>query len=95
LITDFITAVWPSAAHERSYAAINLIGLALGFACCRILGLFWASTYSFFRRRLAPFNSFIRSNREASMPLYLARHSGGAYETGSSSCALTTLRAAP
>jgi len=37
---DFLTAVWRSATRQRSYAAINLIGLALGFACCLILGLF-------------------------------------------------------
>jgi len=34
---DFLTAVWRSATRQRSYAAINLIGLALGFACCLIL----------------------------------------------------------
>lgn len=37
---EFLQSVWRSAARERSYAAINLAGLALGFACCLILGLF-------------------------------------------------------
>lgn len=37
---EFLQSVWRSAARERSYAAINLGGLALGFACCLILGLF-------------------------------------------------------
>lgn len=37
---EFLQSVWRSAARERSYAVINLGGLALGFACCLILGLF-------------------------------------------------------
>jgi len=37
---DFLVAVWRSAVRERSYALINLIGLALGFACCLVLALF-------------------------------------------------------
>src|SRR4051812_38735653 len=40
MLSDFTTTVWRSAVRERSYAAINLIGLALGFGCCLILGLF-------------------------------------------------------
>ena len=40
LMTDFLTAVWRSTWRDRAYAAINLMGLALGFACCLVLGLF-------------------------------------------------------
>jgi putative ABC transport system permease protein len=37
---DFLVGVWRSAVRERSYALINLAGLALGFACCLLLGLY-------------------------------------------------------
>jgi putative ABC transport system permease protein len=37
---DFLVAVWRSTVRERSYALINLLGLALGFACALMLGLF-------------------------------------------------------
>jgi putative ABC transport system permease protein len=40
LMQDFLLSVWRSATRERAYVAINLGGLALGFACCLILGLF-------------------------------------------------------
>ena len=37
---DLLLAVWRSATRERAYVAINLAGLALGFTCCLILGIF-------------------------------------------------------
>jgi len=37
---SLLLAVWRSATRERAYVAINLSGLALGFACCLILGIF-------------------------------------------------------
>lgn len=40
MVTDFLTAIWRSSWRDRAYAAINLIGLAIGFACCLLLGLF-------------------------------------------------------
>lgn len=46
---DFLIAVWRSALRERSYALINLLGLALGFGCCLLLGLFLYSELSYDR----------------------------------------------
>ncbi len=40
MIIDSLIPIWRSAWRERSYAAINLAGLALGFACCLVLGMF-------------------------------------------------------
>jgi putative ABC transport system permease protein len=40
MLTDSLKAVWRSTWRDRAYAAVNLGGLALGFACCLMLGLF-------------------------------------------------------
>jgi putative ABC transport system permease protein len=37
---DSLVAIWRSAVRERSHALINLAGLAVGFACSLVLGLF-------------------------------------------------------
>ena len=39
-MNDFLLAVWRNAYRERRYASINLVGLAIGFACCLLLALF-------------------------------------------------------
>jgi len=44
---DFLVAVWRSAVRERSYALINLVGLALGFACTLMLALFLRSELTY------------------------------------------------
>src|SRR6478752_7474165 len=44
---DFLVAIWRSAVRERSYALINLGGLALGFACCLMLVLFLKSELTY------------------------------------------------
>jgi len=46
---DFLQAVWRNAARERRYALINLVGLALGFACCLMLVLFLRSELTYDR----------------------------------------------
>jgi len=46
-MTDFLVAIWRSAVRERSYALINLMGLALGFACCLMLALFLKSELTY------------------------------------------------
>src|SRR5262245_9188620 len=46
---DFLLAIWRSAVRERSYALINLLGLALGFACCLMLALFLRSELTYDR----------------------------------------------
>lgn len=46
---DFLVAIWRSAVRERSYALINLVGLALGFACCMVLALFLRSELTYDR----------------------------------------------
>src|SRR6478609_4547950 len=48
-MTDFLFAIWRSAVRERSYALINLMGLALGFACCLMLALFLKSELTYDR----------------------------------------------
>jgi putative ABC transport system permease protein len=47
--TDLLAAIWRSAVRERTYAAINLAGLAVGFACCLVLGLFVRDQLTFDR----------------------------------------------
>ncbi len=44
---DFLLAVWRNAYRERRYAIINLVGLALGFACCLMLALFLRSELTY------------------------------------------------
>ncbi len=46
---EFLIATWRSAVRERSFALINVLGLALGFACCLLLGLFLYSELTFDR----------------------------------------------
>jgi putative ABC transport system permease protein len=46
---DFLLSIWRSATRERAYVAINLGGLALGFACCLVLALFVYGELSFDR----------------------------------------------
>jgi len=40
MFSDPLISIWRNAWRERAYAAINLVGLALGFACCLVLGMF-------------------------------------------------------
>lgn len=49
MVKDFLTAIWRSSWRDRSYAAINLIGLAVGFACCLMLGQFLRAELTFDR----------------------------------------------
>jgi len=44
---DFLLVVWRSAVRERAYVFINVSGLAMGFACSLILGLFLFSELTF------------------------------------------------
>lgn len=49
MLTDFLSAVWRSTSRDRAYAAINLIGLAVGFGCCLMLGQFLRAELTFDR----------------------------------------------
>jgi putative ABC transport system permease protein len=40
MFKDFLIAIWRSSWRDRSYAAVNLLGLSAGFACCLMLGQF-------------------------------------------------------
>jgi putative ABC transport system permease protein len=40
MFRDSLISIWRNAWRERGYAVINLVGLALGFTCCLVLGLF-------------------------------------------------------
>src|SRR5689334_24233201 len=44
---NFLTVLFRNLARERLYAAINIAGLALGIACCLILGLFLKSELTY------------------------------------------------
>ena len=44
---DFLQAVWRNASRERRYAVINLVGLAIGFACSLMLALFLRSELTY------------------------------------------------
>lgn len=46
---DFFVSVWRSAVRERGYVALNLLGLAIGFACSVLLGLFLHGELTFDR----------------------------------------------
>ncbi len=46
---NFLIALWRSAARERGYALINLVGLSVGFACCLLLALFLRSELTYDR----------------------------------------------
>jgi putative ABC transport system permease protein len=47
MVTDVLGAVWRNTWRDRGYAAMNLIGLAVGFACCLVLGLFLRSELTY------------------------------------------------
>src|SRR4051812_24995472 len=49
MIADLLGTIWRSASRERVYAALNLLGLAIGFACCLMLGLFLRSELTYDR----------------------------------------------
>jgi len=44
---NYLTVLFRNLGRERLYAAINILGLALGIACCMILGLFLKSELTY------------------------------------------------
>src|SRR6478735_11882328 len=46
---NYLAVLFRNIRRERLYAAINIAGLALGFACCLILGLFLKSELTYDR----------------------------------------------
>jgi putative ABC transport system permease protein len=44
---NYLTVLFRNLGRERLYAAINILGLALGIACCMILGLFLRSELTY------------------------------------------------